>query len=49
MADYMRLRGLVAVWATPPPVFMLFDVFAHVGHLARAVSLDTVGVLLDEA
>lgn len=47
MADYMRLGG-VAVWATPPfPVSMLFDVFAHVDHLARAVSLDTVGVLLD--
>lgn len=48
MADYMRLRGLVAVWATPPfPVSMLFDVFAHVGHLARAVTFDTVGVLVD--
>ena len=47
MADYMRLGG-VAVWAIPP-VSMLFDVFAHVGHLARAVSLDPVGVLLDEA
>lgn len=48
MADYMRLRG-VAVWATPPPVSMLFDVFAHVDHLTRAVTFDTVGVLLDEA
>lgn len=46
MADYMRLGGGSCV-GYPTPVSMLFDVFAHVDHLARAVSLDTVGVLLD--
>lgn len=45
MADYMRLGGGSCVGY--PPVFMLFDVFAHVDHLARAVPLDTVGVLVD--